>query len=223
MKKEPSKSKPAKVAKKAPVAKKEVKKVVAKKAPAVKKEKVIDKEAKVTLVSFAVSAVIPTQQFGNIQPRIEVTAPTYEEARAYVMPLMEELYTQYAEMPLNGRPPRFLGKVTETEKVVDVKVPVVNTPPEMTAKSDTPAPVAEEPAPVTTEPVVTAPESTLAPQAPVERPAPFLKAQKAISLALSYEALDVIEKQISDSVKIDPADKPELLRMATERRNEIPF
>ena len=221
MKKEPSKSKPAKVAKKAAVAKKEVKKVAVKKAPVAKKEKVVNEKAKVTLVSFAVSAVIPTQQFGNIQPRIEVTAPTYEEARAYVMPLMEELYAQYAEMPLNGRPPRFLGKVTETEKVVDVKVPAPKV--EAPATVSSPAPSAPSSSESTPEPAPAAPAPTPAPEAVVERPAPFLKAQKAIQLALGYEALDVIEKQISESIKIDPADKPELLRLAQERRNELPF
>lgn len=215
MKKEPSKSKPAKVAKKAPVAKKEVKKVTIKKE--VTGAKKLKPESKVTLVSFSVSAVIPTQQFGNIQPRIEVTAPTYEEARAYVMPLMEELYTQYAEMPLNGRPPRFLGKVTETEKVVDVKVPAPKVEAPTTESSVAPsAPSSSE---LTPEPTPVAP----APEATVERPAPFLKAQKAIQLALSYEALDAIEKQISDSIKINPADKPELLQMAQARRNKIPF
>jgi uncharacterized surface anchored protein len=133
---------------------------------------------------------------------------------------MEELYAQYAEMPLNGRPPRFLGKVTETEKVVDVKVPVA----EHTYGAIPSTIVVPESLKEKAEEIVNStPETTSAPEATVERPAPFLKAQKAIQLALSHDALDMIENQISNSVKIDPADKPELLRLAQERRNELPF
>ncbi len=42
-------------------------------------------------VRIVVRAVIPTQQFGNIQPEITVEGGTYEEAKAYVMPLIEAL------------------------------------------------------------------------------------------------------------------------------------
>ena len=69
-------------------------------------------------VVFEVSAVIPTQQYGNIQPKIQVVCNTVEEGRAMVMPMIEELYKTYAETPLSGKPLKFLGKVTESEKVV---------------------------------------------------------------------------------------------------------
>lgn len=220
----PTKKVPAKVAKKEVVKKSVVKKEVAPKKEA--KPKSVPKlkqPSSVKLVSFSVTAVIPTQQYGNIQPKIEVTAGSIEEARAVVMPLIEDLYKTYAETPLNGREPKFYGKVTETEKVVDVTVPA-------------PAPKAPEPVtpsspapsvPSSSESPEKAPEPAPAPTAPVapsvERSAPFLKAEKAIQLATSHPALDTIEAQIKNSVKIDPNDKPELLNILQARKNEVPF
>jgi len=195
-----------KAAPKKEVAKKEAKNVVATPRPKKQSKKV----PSVQLVSIEMGAVIPTQQYGNFQPRVVVTAPSLEEARAVVMPFMEDLYKTYAEMPLNGKEPRFYGNVTVTEKVVDVKAPLSSEP----TPEPTPAPV---------EPVST-PEAVSTPNgATTQRSEPFMKAQKAITLASSHDALGVIEAQIQKSVKISPSDKPELLDMVQLRRNELPF
>lgn len=197
------------------------------KAPKEKKEakpKAAKKVSSVQLVTFEMGAVIPTQQYGNFQPRVVVTAKTLEEARAVVMPFMEDLYKTYAELPLNGRDPKFYGNVTVTEKVVDVKAPAPKAEPEATVSSPAPSapsssestPAPAEPAPVTT--------GATAPTGPsVQRSEPYMKAHKAITLASSHDALDVIKAQIEKSVKIAPEDKPELLDILATRKNEIPF
>jgi hypothetical protein len=158
----------------------------------------------VKLVSFAVSAVIPTQQYGNIQPRIEVVAPTIEAAREAVMPVMESLYRQYAEAPLSGKEPRFYGKVTEEVKVV---VPE--------AKPEAPvAPAAEEPKPTG------APEAPAAP-APAAKPEPVLKAEKAIAVAATLDAILAIGAQIEKSVKIPQEYKDPLAVLVLKRRKAL--
>lgn len=54
-------------------------------------------------MKYVITAVIPTVQYGNIQPSIEVEADTFEEANAQAMPHIEELWEQYADKPLNKK------------------------------------------------------------------------------------------------------------------------
>lgn len=181
------------------------------KTPAPKSEKAVKapKVPQAKLVSFSVSAVIPTQQYGNIQPKIEVMANSIEEARAVVMPIIEDLYKTYAEAPLNGRELKFLGKVVETVKDV-VKAPVE-------APS---APKALEVAPSPSS--VAAPAAAPEPSVPAKAKSdPVLKAEKAISLAATEEAAVLIQDQIEKSVKIAPEDKPELITLILKKRSEL--
>ena len=190
------KTTPKKTAAKKPAVKKTAKKAVAKKTPAPKK-------SKVKFVSFTMGATIPTQAYGNITPSITVEAPSYEEARDFAASKIEELYKQYAETT-----PHFLGRVTKTEKVVKPSAP-------------TPAPT---PAPGETGALkVPTPQPSIHPEMPAEKPMPVQKAEKAISLATSHDALALIENQVNASVKISPEAKPDLLRQITDRRNELPF
>src|SRR5580698_7288535 len=105
------------------------KKTVSKK---VQTKKDVVQEAKVKFVSFRVRAVIPVQQYGNIQPEIEVMAPSYESARDFVMPKIEELWRTYGERTVNGNLPSFVGAVKVEEKIVvpknDVRENMVNVP-----------------------------------------------------------------------------------------------
>ena len=188
------------VAEKVPV----VKKVVAKKTPAVKKE-VVNK-SRVQLVSFSVTAIIPTQQYGNLQPTITVTAPSIEEAREVVMPAIREIYLDYAESQPRGKAFFVAPKITEEVRIIEKAVTPDPTPAPVAAPVVTPAPVA---APVVV-PVA-------------ERSEAFKKAEKAISLALSHAALGVIKTQVENSIKIDPREKPELIDSIGRRENEIPF
>lgn len=160
------------------------------------------KEPTVSLVSFAVRAVIPTQQYGNIQPEITVVADSFEEARAYVMPLIEDLYKHYGESK-----PGFLGKVVETEKVV---APAPQTAPATPPQATTPpqAPAQDVPAPEAT-------------ASSVVKPEPVLKAEKAISLAMTAEAATLIQDQIEKSVKIPAEFKPALIELVLAKRSNF--
>ncbi len=146
---------------------------------------------------FSVSAVIPTQQYGNIQPKVEVTAGSIEEARDAAMNIIEDLYRKYAELPLNGREPRFYGKVSEEVKVV--------VPP----KEEKPAP---EPKP--------APETREA-TAAVAKPDPVLKAESAIAAASSPEAILLVGRQIEASTKIPAEYKDDLATLVLKKRNAL--
>lgn len=52
-------------------------------------------------MKYTIAAVIPTMQYGNIQPSIEVEAETFEEAESQVMPYIESLWERYGEKPLS--------------------------------------------------------------------------------------------------------------------------
>jgi len=170
---------------------------------AVKKEvEVIKKESKskVSLVTFSIKATIPTQQYGNIMPEIVVTAPTIEIARETVMPIIEDLYKTYAELPANGKRPEFISKanVIETERIVvpESRIPVKPATPTVAKK------LTEETPPFPTY------ES-------------FQKAENAIASAVSRDALKMIEDQIKKSVKINEEDKPILFMILLKRIKEV--
>lgn len=50
--------------------------------------------------TFELTAVIPTVQYGNIQPKITVEAETFEVARDIALGRVEEIWGKYAERPL---------------------------------------------------------------------------------------------------------------------------
>lgn len=54
-------------------------------------------------MKYTLHAVIPTQQYGNLQPSIEVEADTFEEAHAQAMPHIQKVWNEYGEKPLVGR------------------------------------------------------------------------------------------------------------------------
>lgn len=53
--------------------------------------------------SFTITAVIPTVQYGNLQPSITVEANTFEEAKEIALKRIQELWDVYGERPLKGR------------------------------------------------------------------------------------------------------------------------
>jgi hypothetical protein len=198
-------------------------KKVVKKAPAPKpkKEKVSTTlpALEVKLVSYVVTATIPTMMYGNIQPRIEVQARTMEDAKRAVMPHIEELFDAYLEEPRDGKPARFMRKasVEATEKKV---APADITPGKATAPAPAPAP---KPAP-SPEPTK-APEKDLIGESDDEAPAPkspaYLKAEGAVKNAMSKDALNMIEEQIQKSVKLTADEKPLLLTELLKKRKEF--
>lgn len=169
----------------------------------------------VQLVQFEMSAVIPTMQYGNIQPKITVTAPSMEEARDAVMPIISGLYASYGEKALRSN-------VTVTEKVVEApKVMADIAPKTQETSPKAPEAVKEVIAPqaVTTAPVA----PIINPAVPAETPEAVRKAEKAISLAATEDALKLIEGQITNSVKIDPSYKPALLGLCKEKMASFAF
>ena len=200
--------------------KKTVAKVVEKKAPVAKKavaeKKVVVKKSAVQLVSFSVTAIIPTQQYGNIQPTITVTAPSIAEAWEVVKPVIDGIYLDYAESQPRGRAFFVAPKITEETRIIEKAVTAVTAVPAVV-----PTPVA---VPVSVVAPAPAPVVAPAPVASVaEKSESFKKAARAISLALGHPALDMIRAQIESSIKIDPSDKPELIASLVNRKNEIPF
>ncbi len=183
------------------------KKVVAKKktklTKKLAKEMTPMKTPKVGLISFRVSAVIPTQQYGNIQPSIEVMAGSIEDARAVVMPIIEDLYQTYAELPLNGKEPKFYGKITA--ETVNVAAPA---PKEKEVAESSPSSTA-------------ASEVATSPTTVPSKSDAVLKAEKAIGLAMSIEATEAIQSQIEKSVKIEASDKPALYTLVLKKRKEL--
>jgi hypothetical protein len=81
----------------------------------------ITKEKKSTakLISYAIKAVIPTGPYANIQPEIHVSAGTIEEAAAFVIPHLDELFEKY--LNISERPK---ARVTVTPTVPPAPKPV---------------------------------------------------------------------------------------------------
>jgi hypothetical protein len=183
-----------------------------------KKEKVaVSKEAKgegrkalsARFVSFTFGATIPTQSFGNIQPHITVESATYEDARDFAIPKIMELYEKYVEIK-----PEFMGKITVHEKEV---VPVV--PPQELNKQPVPGTVPQPTTPA--QPAATSPGSDANASADVPDSEPVKKAKKAIELAMTYDAVKLIEEQIMKSVKIKPEEKPALYELTLKRAKAL--
>lgn len=51
-------------------------------------------------MKYTLTATIPTQQYGNIQPSIEIEAETLEEAQAATYPHIEAIWAKYGTKPL---------------------------------------------------------------------------------------------------------------------------
>lgn len=52
------------------------------------------------LTKYTLTATIPTQQYGNIQPSVEVEADSLEEAQDFAVPHIESLWAKYGSKPL---------------------------------------------------------------------------------------------------------------------------
>lgn len=51
-------------------------------------------------IKYTIAATIPTTQYGNLQPSIEIEADSIEEAQAATMPHIEALWAKYGSKPL---------------------------------------------------------------------------------------------------------------------------
>lgn len=183
-----------------------------------KAKKAIEKKEvkpKVTLVEFTMSAVIPTVQYGNIQPSITVKADSIESAREMVAPIIESMYNQYSEQI-----PRFLKPA--------IKEVVKTVAPEVITET-----IKVEPTPVAVKPNIATPDTSVPPSHPVNatdvpfneagREEAYLKAENAIKSAQTEEALNIINEKMNLSTKIHADDKVKLFELSASRRKLISF
>lgn len=61
-------------------------------------------------MKFKIGATIPTTQYGNIMPELEVEAETFEEAQQQALPHIEQLWARYAEPGRELRPKTAQGQ-----------------------------------------------------------------------------------------------------------------
>lgn len=183
------------------------------KAQKVEKKPII-KAAKVEFVRLIVRAVIPVQQYGNIQPEIEVIASSYEAARDFAMPKIEELWRTYAERPVNGNLPSFVGPVKVEEKMV-----VAHGSGGVGGKAGDPKDAVGGPG----EPKKAAgsTQSAASPEVDVQLSEAGTKAKKMIDVAATADALNLVEQKIKDSVKVPAEEKPVLYAMVLKKRKSI--
>lgn len=185
--------------------KKEVKTPILKKEPNIKIGKAIrsiKKVPEVELVSFSVRATIPVMTFGNIQPEIVCKASTIEEAQAYALPIIENLFNKYVEAPRDGSSkPSFISKanITVEEKVI------------------TPKATSTEPV----KPLTNVTSSNNESEPITDFSEAYQKALKSIQIVTSKAALDLIEEKIKNSVKIAPSEKPMLFVVLLKKQKEF--
>lgn len=189
-----------------PIKNKKVSKVKVKKTSEPQKL-VVPAKLEVKLITYTIRAMIPTMMYGNIAPEIVVEARSMEDAKRAVMPHIEELFHTYLEEPRDGRPARFMAKANV--EVSERKV----APKEVTK----PATVASTPK---TEPVKA--EKKEEPKEPETPKSPaYEKALKAINGATSKEALELLQDQVQNSVKLLPEEKPMLYELVLKRKKEF--
>ena len=222
-------------------AKTPAKKVVVSKKEVVKKAVAV-KKPNATLVSYSIKATIPVGSFANIIPEITVNAKTLEDAAAFVLPYIESLFDMYAEDSRDGRKIKFLNKasVTVQERVVAPAGPMIphgqaqgaqNTPPPSAA----PATIASAPnTPSTNKPISfekdgtiisprqTTVEEQVADVAPLpEKTIHYQKAENAVHNSFTIDALDLVQSQITASVKLDGNEKNHLYTLVLKKRAEL--
>lgn len=153
------------------------------------------KVSKIEMISYAMKMVIPTGNYANIQPEIIVKAGTPEEALEYIAPHMNKLWKAYF---LCGE--KKSGPADSTVKPV-VSLNVAQ------ASANVSQAVAKAPSK----------ETTPSPVASVA----YEKATQAVMSCLSLDALALIEKQVKESVKLEPGDKIRLFKLCDERKEQL--
>jgi len=105
------------------------------------------------------------------------------------------------EEPRDGKQPRFLPNVTSKEKIV-----ITPTIPEK--KDEAKIPSAKE---------------AIAPQVGegIAKSPSYIKAENAISNAVSMPALDIVEEQIKNSVKLSSDEKSTIYPLILKKRAEL--
>lgn len=173
--------------------------------PALKPKKI---KSPVKMVTYSIKMTIPVAAYANIIPEIVVQGGTIEEAHNFVIPHMNRLWKEY-----------YLVNEKRAE-------PVTGTAPISTF---TPPPLATTPppdpsyniSPTLGTPIVTINDKGQIVPAPPASSVAFIKATKAIESCLSLEALDIIDKQVANSVKLTDEDKAKLLLLMETKYAEL--
>lgn len=211
-------------------------KVLVKKAVAPKKESV--KKPQATLVSYSIKATIPVGSFANIIPEITVNAKTLEDAAAFVLPYIESLFDMYAEDSRDGRKIKFLNKASVTVQERLVPVPGTKSAIE-SAQAQIQSPgIASQltagalNAPVKNEAISFEKDGTMIPPkqttvdsqvktALAEKTVHYQKAENAVHNSFTVEALDLVQSQITASVKLNGYEKNHLYTLVLKKRAEL--
>lgn len=161
------------------------------------KEKKVKVEKKVKtsaqLHTYEMTAVIPTVRYGNIQPRIVVTADNIKDATELILPHIEELYAKYCE------------DIPNFAKAPVVTIKEIPATPIFVGLSKGALEPAQEPK---KEDVTYSSES-------------FLKAKKTIESALSEDSLKLITERVHKSINLSAPEKEVLVGIIINRIKEI--
>lgn len=176
-----------------------VKKTAPRKKPAPRKKAV-------SMVSYSIKMVIPTVQYGNIQPEIIVKAGSIDDAHDFIVPHMNKLWKEY--YLVDGRRPDPIPK--PKPEVTPVKEPATKPEPQ------------KEPVQTTAEPI--APVETTATETATQPPpssVALVKATSAVQSCVSAEALELIINQVNISTKLTEADKESLYPLINDKYLEL--
>jgi len=194
--------------------------MTAKKKPATKK-KAAPKKEKVEMLSYSIKMVIPTVEFGNIQPEIIVKAGSVEAAHDFIIPHMNKLWKEY--YLVDGKRPKAPTPTPVVKPIPAVETLIVTTPtPAYETVSTTEPNVkivsdSSNPSLITSEQIDNPPVSTPPPPSSVA----LVKATQAIESCMSLEALQLIINQVKISVKLTEEDKKILEPLLANKEIEL--
>jgi hypothetical protein len=175
--------------------------------PQVKKKGVI-KKPNVQMVTYSIKMTIPTAAYANIIPEIVVKGGSIEEAHNFVIPHMNRLWKEY--YLVNERRP----------EPVATQYPVPFPSTQIPSTSGVMMSSLENISSTTGTPIMTIQDGKIVPAPPASSVA-LIKATKAIESCLSVDALDIIDKQVANSVKLTDEDKAALLPLMEKKYAEL--
>ena len=158
--------------------------------------------------------VIPTVQFGNIQPEIIVKANSVDEAHDFIVPHMNKLWKEY--YLVDGKRPKAQAPTapvkTTVTPVTTTYIPLQGATGDLIPPKNTPS--VPNPSLITSDQIdnpVTSPVSSVA----------LVKATQAIESCMSLDALKLIINQVKISVKLTEDDKKSLEPLLAEKEIEL--
>ena len=171
----------------------------------IKEDIKVEKKSKVKLISYEIKAVIPTVQYGNIQPCIIVEAPSIEEAEKYVLPHIEALHKKYLNENFSNIP--YSPSVPTNIKVAESNVTMHNT--------------GENASPKFLEPTSDEEIKRLSSLNQPTRSSAFLKAEQAINSCTNLDAIELVRERLIKSEKLTGDEKDALYVVLANKKETI--